>query len=94
MGFQALSANLPLPISAASMEWFASLTFASDAELLALWGALFLATALGALVGERARQKRARIDRVGWMPWTGIFLCSAVAGGGLLVVAVPGLLSS
>ncbi len=35
--------------------------------------------------------KRAAIDRIGWVPWTGLFLTFAVLGGGLLAVAVPGL---
>jgi hypothetical protein len=40
---------------------------------------------------ERRRMKRASIERVGWMPWTGLFLTCAVVGGGLLAVAVPGI---
>lgn len=81
-----------MSISDAEMKRPSFLTFASDAEVLALWGALFLALALGALAGERVRQKRSRIDRVGWIPWTGVFLASAIVGGGLLAMAVPGLL--
>ena len=68
------------------------LTFASDADLLALWGAGFLLFALVALYMERRRLKRARIDGVGWVPWTGLFLTGAVVGGGLLAVAVPGII--
>lgn len=67
------------------------LTFASDAEILAMWGAAFILCALAALVMERRRMKRASIERVGWMPWTGLFLTCAVVGGGLLAVAVPGI---
>ena len=68
------------------------LTFASDADILALWGAGFLLFALVALYMERRRLKRARIDGVGWVPWTGLFLTCAVVGGGLLAVAVPGII--
>ena len=68
------------------------LTFASDAEILALWGAAFLALAAAALGMERLRVKRARIDRVGWVPWTGLFLTFMVAGGGLLAIAIPAIL--
>ena len=68
------------------------LTFASDADILALWGAAFLLFALVSLVMERRRLKRARIDGVGWVPWTGMFLTCAVVGGGLLAVAVPGII--
>ena len=68
------------------------LTFASDADILAIWGAAFLLFALLSLVMERRRLKRARIDGVGWVPWTGMFLTCAVVGGGLLAVAVPGII--
>ena len=68
------------------------LIFASDADILALWGAAFLLFALVSLVMERRRLKRARIDGVGWVPWTGLFLTCAVVGGGLLAVAVPGII--
>ncbi|MGE5953679.1 MAG: hypothetical protein ACM308_08710 [Qipengyuania vulgaris] len=68
------------------------LTFASDADILALWGAGFLLLALFSLFMERRRLKRARIDGVGWVPWTGLFLTAAVVGGGLLAVAVPGII--
>ena len=68
------------------------LTFASDAAILAIWGAAFLLFALVSLVMERRRLKRARIDGVGWVPWTGLFLTCAVVGGGLLAVAVPGII--
>ena len=66
--------------------------FASEADLLALWGAVFLLVALVALYMERRRLKRARIDGVGWVPWTGLFLGCAVVGGGLLAVAVPSII--
>lgn len=65
--------------------------FASDAELLALWGAAMLLLAALCSLMERRRMRRAAIDRIGWVPWTGLFLTFAVVGGGLLAVAVPGL---
>lgn len=68
------------------------LTFASDADILALWGALFLLFAGFTLVMERRRVKRAQIDGVGWVPWTSLFLTCAVVGGGLLAVAIPGMI--
>lgn len=68
------------------------LTFASDADILALCGAGFLLVAVIAQVMERRRLKRARIDSIGWVPWTGIFLTCAVIGASLLAVAVPPLL--
>ncbi|MBX7532217.1 hypothetical protein K3165_04685 [Qipengyuania sp. 1XM1-15A] len=68
------------------------LTFASDADVLGMWGAAFLLLAGFALLMERRRMNRARIDSVGWIPWTGLFLTCAVVGGGLLAVAVPGII--
>ncbi len=68
------------------------LLFASDAEILALWGALFLLLAVLAAMMERRRMERAEIHRVGWVPWTGLFLTCAVVGGGLLAVAIPGMI--
>ncbi|QWC58273.1 hypothetical protein F7D01_04000 [Erythrobacter sp. 3-20A1M] len=74
------------------MEWFRDLVFASDAEIMALWGGGFLLFAVVALVAERSRVRRARIDRVGWVPWTGLFLLCAVIGGGLLALSMPSVL--
>ena len=74
------------------MTGWHDLLFISDAGRVALLGAGFIALALVALVGERVRTKRARIDRVGCMPWLTIFLAAAVIGGGLLSMAIPALL--
>ena len=68
------------------------LLFASDAELAAFWGGLFLLIALICMVMERRRSRRREINRVGWMPWTGLFLVFAVFGGGLLALSVPVIL--
>ena len=68
------------------------LLFASDAELAAFWGGTFLLIALICMVMERRRSKRREINRVGWMPWTGLFLVFAVFGGGLLALSVPVIL--
>lgn len=70
----------------------AFLTFASEADIVAMWGAASIVLAVAALAMERRRAKRTRIDNVGWMPWTGIFLTFAVLGGALLVVSIPGVL--
>lgn len=72
------------------------LLFASDAEVVALLGAGCLAAALVALAMDRRRHRRDRLgapDRVGWVPWTGLFLLGAVLGCGLLAAALPGLLA-
>ncbi len=67
------------------------LTFASDAELLVVGGAGLLLNAAMASFAERRRVKRSQIDRVGWMPWTGLFLTCAVVGVVMLAFGIPGL---
>lgn len=69
------------------------LTFASEAEIVGLWGLGCFGVALLATVAEVRRNKRARIDGVGWVPWRAIFLLSAITGGGLMLLAVKGLLA-
>jgi hypothetical protein len=66
-----------------------ALLFASDAELAALSGAACLLLGIGCLLMERRRVRRAAIDRVGWVPWTGLFLMLAVTGGGLIALGLP-----
>ena len=68
------------------------LLFASDAEIAAYWGAASLALALVCMVMERRRTRRTEINRVGWVPWMGLFVMFAVIGGGLLAAAVPAML--
>ena len=70
------------------------LLFASDAEIAAYWGLASIAVALLCLLMERRRMNRSEINRVGWMPWTPLFLMFAVIGGGLLAAAVPSILQS
>ena len=74
------------------MNWFRQLEFASDAARLAMIGGAFVAVAIFSLIAERRRNARARIDRVGFMPWTGIFLTCTVIGGGLLLLSLPTVL--
>ncbi|MCT2559631.1 hypothetical protein N0B51_11635 [Tsuneonella sp. YG55] len=71
------------------MKLIDGLRFASDAEVLSLWGAGFAVLAVVCLVMERRRMKRAAINRVGWVPWTGLFLVCVVVAGGLLALGVP-----
>ncbi|BDI60594.1 hypothetical protein [Qipengyuania nanhaisediminis] len=82
---------------ALSMEFLTSLSFASDAERLALAGAGFWLFAGLCLVMERLRNARRsveRLERVGWMPWTTLFVASAIIGGGCLAVSLPVVLGS
>lgn len=69
------------------------LLFASDATVTGLFGGLLLALALVALLAERLRARRRRIDAVGWVPWTAVFLACAFIGSGLLTLAVKGWLA-
>ena len=71
------------------MESLPSFIFASEADLLALTGAGFLLIAIIALMAARVRMKRKRLERVGWMPWTAIFLACLIIGGGLLALSLP-----
>ena len=71
------------------------LLFASEAALVALWGVGFLVAAAVAMVMDRRRHRRDRVgapDRVGWVPWTAVFLSCAVMGAGLIAASLPGLL--
>lgn len=70
------------------------LLFASDAEILALWAIACLIVAGFCSIMERRRAKRTEINQVGWVPWTGLFLTFAVLGGGMLAVAIPGMIQS
>ncbi len=69
-----------------------SLWFASDAELMGLVACGFLIAAAISGVLERRRLKRRDIQRVGWVPWMGIFMGCVIIAGGLLVVALPPIL--
>lgn len=68
------------------------LLFASDAEMAAIVGAGFLVLAAATSFAERRRVRRERIDRVGWVPWTGLFLVFAVIGFTLVGLGAMGLI--
>lgn len=74
------------------MEFLHRLIFAGDAELLAMIGAGLVLLGLLANFMERRRVRRARIDRVGWVPWLSLFMACTVIGSGLLMVAVPSIM--
>jgi hypothetical protein len=74
------------------MDMFAQFALLSDAAQLAIIGGLFWAFALFAGVMERRRGKRrdvGRLEQVGWMPWLGLFVLSAMIGGGMLAMSLP-----
>jgi hypothetical protein len=73
------------------------LALASDAMLLALAGAGFWVLAAVCLLMERLRSWRRsveRLEKVGWMPWTSLFLVCALIGGGLLATSLPVVLGN
>jgi hypothetical protein len=69
------------------------LLFASDATLAGLAGGALLLVAVVAVVAERRRLRRRRIDAVGCMPWTALFLLAFFAGVTLVLLAVTGWLA-
>lgn len=82
---------------ARAMDFLSGLSFASEAKLVALWGAGFVMVAVVALVMDKRRaSKRSieRLEKVGFMPWTAIFLGSLVIGGGLLALSLPVVIGS
>ena len=70
------------------------LLFASDATLAGLIGGALLSIALIALIAERRRLRRKRIDAVGFVPWTALFLICAFVGVVLMTLAVKGWLAA
>jgi hypothetical protein len=73
------------------MELPDALVFASDAEVALGAGLAFLVLAGLMSFAERRRIRRERIDRVGWVPWTGLFLVFAVIGLTLTGLGAMGL---
>ena len=67
-----------------------SLEFASDATRAGIVGLALLLVALAAVLAERRRTRRARIDAVGFMPWTTIFFVTFFCGVLLVSLAVKG----
>ena len=68
------------------------LLFASDATLVAAAGASLLALAAFSAFADRRRLRRARIDKVGFMPWTAVFFLALFPGVTLLALGVMGWL--
>lgn len=79
------------------MEFVRALTFASDAELLALGGLICWTFAGVCLVMERVRNARRSVEtleKVGWVPWTNLFVGAAIIGGGCLAISLPVVLGN
>ncbi|RDC60751.1 hypothetical protein HME9302_01967 [Alteripontixanthobacter maritimus] len=69
------------------------LIFTSEAERVGLVGLVCIGLAILAMLAERRRMKVARLDRIGWMPWTGLFLVLVVIGATMVIFGVQGLLT-
>ncbi|WP_324074848.1 MAG: hypothetical protein RSE14_14545 [Erythrobacter sp.] len=79
------------------MNLFAQFALLSDAAQLAAVGGAFWAFAALAMLMERRRARRrdvARLEQVGWVPWTGLFMIAAIIGGGCLAMSLPVVLGS
>ncbi len=69
----------------------------SDAQQLAIIGGGFWLLALFAYVMDRRRVRSrdvARLEQVGWVPWTGMFMLAAIMGGGCLAMSLPVVIGS
>lgn len=77
-------------------DLFTQWLLASDAMRLTLTGAGFwLLAALAGVMEWRRNNGRSveRLERVGWVPWTPIFMACAMIGGGCLAMGVPAALA-
>lgn len=74
------------------MKFWVQFSLLSDAEQLAIFGGCFWVLAAICALMERYRNKRrdvARLERVGFMPWTTLFVLCAIIGGGMLAMSLP-----
>jgi len=77
------------------MDVIAQFELLSDAAQVAWVGGacLVFAGVAGVMEWRRGRSRNlARLEQVGWVPWTGLFLLSAMLGAGLLAMALPAVL--
>lgn len=61
------------------------------AQLAVVGGAFWLLAGLCALMERRRNKARdlARLEKVGWVPWTSLFMLAAIIGGGILAMSLP-----
>jgi hypothetical protein len=77
------------------MDLVAQFELLSDAAQLAwLGGACWVFAVFASLMEWRRSRTRnlARLEQVGWVPWTGLFLLTAMLGAGLLAMSLPAVL--
>ena len=69
---------------------------ASDGTRLTVMGAAcwIMAAVAGLMEWRRGRGRAGdRLERVGWVPWTPIFMACAMIGGGFLAMGLPAALA-
>ena len=74
------------------MDFLAQIALSSDAAILALVGAAFMVLAVFCVLMERRRNKRRsleRLEKVGGVPWTPLFVACMMIGGGCLAMSLP-----
>ena len=74
------------------MDILAQFELLSDAAQLAVVGGSFWVLAGLFALMERRRSKRrdlGRLEQVGWVPWTTLFVLAAILGGGMLALGLP-----
>jgi hypothetical protein len=77
------------------MNLIAKFELLSDAAQLAwLGGVLWLVAGFATLMERRRARLRdmARLEEVGWVPWTMLFVLAATVGAGLLAMSLPAVL--
>jgi hypothetical protein len=77
------------------MDVLAQIELLSDAARMAwLGGALWLFAAFASLMERRRARLRnvSRLEAVGWVPWTALFVIAAIAGAGCLAMSLPAVL--
>jgi ABC-type Na+ efflux pump permease subunit len=77
------------------MDMIAQFELMSDAAQLALLGAgLWVLAGVFTLMERRRARARdlAKLEAVGWVPWTTLFVLAAMLGAGLLAMALPAVL--
>jgi hypothetical protein len=77
------------------MDLIAQFELMSDAAQLAMLGGGCWLVAVFATVMERRRPRMrdvADLGKVGWVPWTTVFVLMAMLGAGLLAMSLPALM--
>ena len=77
------------------MEMIRQFELMSDAAQLVWAGAgLWVLAAIFTLMERRRTRARnlAKLEKVGWVPWTTLFVLAAMAGAALMTAALPSLI--